>query len=296
MTEDTTLTNDYLWIIENSLYIPEGITLTIEPGTKVQFYSSDYENAYGGLTIANIICDGTLNAIGTEDELIEMYPGAGFEQYCVEIAGDGLETLKYCNIINPRLGYTATSNAKIVNTVDHCVLTQNYDYADYRYSENGVVKEPNGGWAAHYFINIGKLSNTQLYGIRYNRGTLSYAVHINAYAIENCMFNSCWIRVIAPSTPNYVNNRNNVYLTGDVVIGKNLNEHSKFVDFISIKQEMVPAPVVSQNKIYTYDGAESKYVKVHRELSNDYIEYDYLNSVAKSIGGTIACINDETEE
>lgn len=106
---DTTLTNDYLWVVENTLLIPEGITLTIGPGTKVQLYSSDYEDAYGGKTIAAINCAGTLNTIGTEEQPIGMYPGAGFEQHCVVIFDSGAETLKCCKITNSQLGYNGDS-------------------------------------------------------------------------------------------------------------------------------------------------------------------------------------------
>ena len=101
LSEDMTLTNDYLWIVENSVYIPEGITVTVEPGTKIQFWSSDYENTYGQKTIAKIINAGTLLMVGTAEEPIELFPGKGFEDYAVKITGTGVEKLVYCNVINP---------------------------------------------------------------------------------------------------------------------------------------------------------------------------------------------------
>lgn len=175
LAEDTTLTNDYLWVIEKSLYVPKGITLTIEPGTKVQFYSSDYEDAYGGKTIANINCDGTLNAIGTEEEPIEMYPGAGFENLCVEIAGYGV-TLKYCKIINPRLGYTGEKVPKPISTVDHCELVQNVDSMHSRYSENGVIRST---LESANLIDIKTLSNSIVSGLR-----TKASEHFNGTSIE----------------------------------------------------------------------------------------------------------------
>lgn len=193
LTEDTTLTKDYLWIIENSLYIPEGITLTIEPGTKVQFYSSDYEDAYGGKTIANINCAGTLNAIGTEDEPIEMYPGAGFEQYCVEIAGDGTETLKYCNIINPRLGYTGESSRKPVELIDHCKLIQNCNQILYRYIDVKGIMQTSDYLIYTFGILISKLSSSIVVGLRGWDGQ-SYLQEIEIADIENSLFNSCRIK------------------------------------------------------------------------------------------------------
>lgn len=203
LTEDTTLTNDYLWIIENSLYIPEGITLTIEPGTKVQFYSSDYEDAYGGLTIANINCGGTLNAIGTEDEPIEMYPGAGFENLCVEIAGDGVETLKYCKIINPRLGYIGQDTEKPISLVDHCELVQNVDGMHSRYIENGTIDSTSYDW--EYLISITMLSNSIVQGLRtkYSKSTdyinSSKWIRIEIKNTTNSLFEGCSVLMGRPN-------------------------------------------------------------------------------------------------
>lgn len=163
LTEDTTLTNDYLWIIKNRLYVPEGITLTIEPGTKVQFYSSDYEDAYGGETIAHIKCDGTLNAIGTEDEPIEMYPGSGFENLCVEIVRKGVETFKYCIITNPRLGNTGFASNSPIDLVDHCEPVQNIDSIYSRYYDDGIIRNTYD-WTA--LIRINTLLNSIVRGLR----------------------------------------------------------------------------------------------------------------------------------
>ena len=46
ITEDTTLTKENFYIIPNSMLVMEGATLTIEPGTKIQFWSSDAQDSY----------------------------------------------------------------------------------------------------------------------------------------------------------------------------------------------------------------------------------------------------------
>lgn len=193
LTEDTTLTKDYLWIIENSLYVPKGITLTIEPGTKVQFYSSDYEDAYGGLTIANINCDGTLNAIGTEDEPIEMYTGEGFEDLCVEIAGSGV-VLKYCKITNPRLGCVDYNTRKLINLVDHCELVQNVDgmHSRYVYVKEGKIYDVPEYYGS-YFLGITTLSNSIISGIRTSRKSSRMNTVIGT--ISSSLFDDCSVDV-----------------------------------------------------------------------------------------------------
>ncbi len=287
--EDTTLTKDYLWIVENTVHIPEGVTLTVEPGTKIQFYSSDYEDAYGGMTMPKILNDGTLNIIGTEEEPIEMYPGAGFEQYCVEIAGDGIETLKYCNIINPRLGSTERSASKPVNLVDHCTLTQTDKEVSYRYvNDSGRVSSSCFGFN-HY---IGIIINTLIYGF------VPYGIDCNTLytnKIKNCILNSCRVDL------NYTQSINNVFMTGDVGLKPNIEKSSSIGYWTSIKKPT--SGLTLGNSIYTYDGASSKYITATIECvfssyaSIDYsAKYDLLNAAAKSLGGTLACVNDDVEK
>ena len=85
ITEDTTLTADNYYIIKNSLLIPKGVTVNVEPGTKIQFWASDQYSAYGDNYIANISVKGNMHFNGTEGQPIELFPGKGFEQYCVNV-------------------------------------------------------------------------------------------------------------------------------------------------------------------------------------------------------------------
>lgn len=80
---DMTLTKDKLWIVNDTVRIGEGVTVTVEPGTKIQFYEqnqSKYQYASPKIVMADkssFICNGT------EDEMIEIYPAEGFEDYVV---------------------------------------------------------------------------------------------------------------------------------------------------------------------------------------------------------------------
>ena len=135
VTKDTTWDNDHYWIVENSVVIDEGVTLTVEPGTQIQFWSSDYEDAYGGLTMAYIKNDGTLNMIGTQDAPIEVFPGANFDNYICEIKGTGTETLQYCEMMSPALSE--------IELIDHCDFNQISTLQHYRYIYSGQII--NGG-------------------------------------------------------------------------------------------------------------------------------------------------------
>ncbi|MBC8526728.1 MAG: S8 family serine peptidase, partial [Candidatus Cloacimonetes bacterium] len=59
ISENTTWSNDYLYIVTANTLVQQGVTLTIEPGTRMQFCADKY-----------LRIDGCLVAIGTEDSII----------------------------------------------------------------------------------------------------------------------------------------------------------------------------------------------------------------------------------
>ena len=80
INEDMTLTNDKLWILENNVLIPEGVTVTVEPGTRIQFWSADPNNKYGASANVYLQVEGRFIAEGTEEQPIEMYPSTEFSE------------------------------------------------------------------------------------------------------------------------------------------------------------------------------------------------------------------------
>ncbi len=286
ISEDMTLTNDYLWIVENSILIEEGVTVTVEPGTKIQFYSSDYEGAYGGLTIPYIDNEGTLLMLGTEEEPIEIFPCAGYEEYAVEIFGEGYEKLQYCHIINARLGHYGSGNAGgMVDIVDHCILTQNPATLRTRYFGNaGAVYNS----TARHTLNVYSIKNSQIYGMRIERGTAWYYAHI----IENCLFNNCRIEDQTNNRDN-VSRRNNTYLAGDVGIAPEYEDNSDVAYYFPIFKVVTPR---IYEDFFSYETAESKYLIVSNDNYFDqFPSYYYYRAMALSIGGDLTVINDDSE-
>ncbi|WP_419078231.1 S8 family serine peptidase [Ruminococcus sp.] len=149
INEDMTLTNDKLLILENNVLIPEGVTVTVEPGTRIQFWSADPNNKYGASANVYLQVEGRFIAEGTEEQPIEMYPGKGFEDNAVTITGtkndnyykdsgllddDYVEkyaSLKYVNIYNAN--YTSYSALKgrpfNVTIIDHCNFMYNCSFS-----------------------------------------------------------------------------------------------------------------------------------------------------------------------
>lgn len=81
ITSNTTWTKDNVYILDKSIFVKNGATLTIEPGTWILGASSAGNATRGSLVITR---DGTIEAVGTKDEPIvftakqeydEMQPG-----------------------------------------------------------------------------------------------------------------------------------------------------------------------------------------------------------------------------
>ena len=74
--QDMTLTPDNYYIIENSTVIEAGATVTVQPGTKIQFWSDDPNDAYADQYIAALTVKGSFLTQGTEEQPVEIFPAS----------------------------------------------------------------------------------------------------------------------------------------------------------------------------------------------------------------------------
>lgn len=158
ITSDMNLTPDSYYIIDNSLLIPRGVTVNVEPGTKIQFWSGDSAGVYSAPNIAFVEVEGTLNFNGTQEAPIELFPGKNYEEFRVEVikSGNGIVNMDYVKIINPQLNITRGS---------HLDLQQNYDSLYYRYYSDSQVYT-SGSWSE---IRSSKgISNSIFTDLRFN--------------------------------------------------------------------------------------------------------------------------------
>ncbi len=143
--EDMTLTKDNYYIIPYSVYIHKGVTVSVEPGTYIQFWTDEPHDSYAEEGIAMINVAGSFIVNGMLEEPVRIFPSELMSHYRVEIGtqnGDafswalanekGTVELNYCYITNPYIEAT---------TVNHCVLNQNYvqNYAYKRVEEGGQL-------------------------------------------------------------------------------------------------------------------------------------------------------------
>ena len=145
--EDMVLTKDNLYIIPNATIIQTGVTVRVEPGTHIQFWSNDPKDPYASSYIAYLLVKGNFLVEGTKEEPVYIYPSQLMDKYCVEFGADsnGYISLKYADITNFAVidstsgNHTGTNNK--VNLADHCIFRQNYaDRIHYRYLSSGNVK------------------------------------------------------------------------------------------------------------------------------------------------------------
>ena len=152
---DVTLTEDNYYIVQNSLFIPKGVTVNVEEGTKIQFWESDQYSVYGDNDIAYISVQGRMNFNGTESKPIELFTGKNFEDYRVQVEKvvPGTIDMNYVNIENPYIDISSGS---------HLNFTQNYDYVKKRAYSNGggtVEEEEDSPKINATYLEKSKISN-----------------------------------------------------------------------------------------------------------------------------------------
>lgn len=178
ITENTTLTSDNYYIVKNSLLIPKGVTVNVEPGTKIQFWASDQYSVYGDNYIAYISVEGNMYFNGTESQPIDLFPGKDYEAYRVQVekSGNGTVDMNYVNITNPYIDISSGS---------HLNCTQDYDEVYYREMRNGEIStESDSSFVKGNYIEKSKMSN--LRNKSYFNGFRDVDGRYNTVLFDNC--------------------------------------------------------------------------------------------------------------
>lgn len=87
ITSNTTWTKNNVYILEDSIFVKNGATLTIEPGTWILGAQKTGANTRGSLVVTR---NGRINAVGTKDEPIVFTAKAEYDGVALDpAAGDG---------------------------------------------------------------------------------------------------------------------------------------------------------------------------------------------------------------
>lgn len=280
ITEDTTLTADNYYIIKNSLLIQKGVTVNVEPGTKIQFWASDQYSAYGDNYIANISVKGNMYFNGTESQPIDLFPGKDFEAYRVQVekSDSGTIDMNYVNIENPYIDISSGS---------HLNCTQNYDYIIERRFIDGEIDE-NSAYSAFIFADY--LEKSRISNIR-NKNKYAYVKgQFKEVLFDNCSItynnNNNWQDDITITNSTFLINEAKI---DDGNITKNI---TSAMCFAGDKYRTLDYDTVS--KIRSLNG--KKYVIY--KINNHYFDTDeYMKNylaIEKAIsknGGHISTVN-----
>lgn len=118
ISEDTTYYNDKLYIVNNDVVIPAGVTVTFEEGCQIQFYTD--EALYNSPVIKVY---GHLYFNGTKENMINIFPNEKHYSYLCRIFNYSEDTtinLNYVNAINLSIDnpvYYYTYNCIINNSI-----------------------------------------------------------------------------------------------------------------------------------------------------------------------------------
>ena len=189
--EDMVLTKDNLYIIPNATIIAEGVTVRVEPGTHIQFWSDDADDPYADSYIAYLLVNGKLLVEGTKEEPVYIYPSQLMDQYGVEIgsSGAGYVSLKYADITNffypTYLGCDHTGTGNHIDLADHCTFRNNYS-GTFRYRElsGGKVRDVSG--------NSGTIGHINARDCVFYKLVVSAANHLYG-SYDRCVFTQCGI-------------------------------------------------------------------------------------------------------
>lgn len=273
ITEDMTLTKDHYYILPNATLIQEGVTVTVEPGTQLQFWTDDPHDAYADTAITYLKVDGTLLCNGTEDEHIRMFPSELMDKYRVELKkGDkGVTKLYYTDVVNPYL----YDSGHGITYAENCEFSQNYraDCIYYRYLSSGTVKSSYDSGC----IRADILKDCAFYKL--GGDSSYYAFSVDA-PCDGCIF--------VDSAVNLSSSRE---YTDCVFYGNNnyLNENSGGVSNYTASD--VSQPVVSQ--ILTDPSTNTTYVALQwRQIRVP----ELANRLAQYLGGELCCMETPEEQ
>lgn len=123
---DMLLTNDRYYIISKPTLIEQGVTVNVEPGTIIYFKNS-VDIGSGNLIESLLNVRGTLNVIGTKDQMIKFE--AGDDQLVdMKQSVDGVINLKYVEVENPQIKIETADYVRFYqNEQDVYILNQSKD-------------------------------------------------------------------------------------------------------------------------------------------------------------------------
>lgn len=180
--EDMVLTPENLYIIPKASIIQEGVTVRVEPGTHIQFWSDDPDDPYADDYIAYLVVNGNFLVEGTRENPVYIYPSQLMDRYIVDIgsANNGYISMTWADVTN----YTPGTASNGIDFVDHCTFRKNYGgYLYYRYVADGSV----GSSITSIFPRFDEAVNSVFYKLSQGNAQGSF---------DRCIFVDCGLQLL----------------------------------------------------------------------------------------------------
>ena len=186
ISEDMTLTNDKLWILDKSVRIPSDKTVTIEAGTTVQFWSADNNNPYSNTDEVFVQVDGSLISNGTETAPVEMILGKQYEDKGILLKGYGNIELNYTILQNPY-----QHNVSATNREDKCRATKLNHCKILQTTERGLEAYDTYDWVFFGRLDAGSVNDTIFTNLFTQNNVWWPNDAISLSQAERCLFDNC---------------------------------------------------------------------------------------------------------
>ncbi|MBO5295586.1 MAG: S8 family serine peptidase, partial [Clostridia bacterium] len=275
---DMTLTADQYYIISGSTLIESGVTVTVEPGTQIQFWGDYSKELYAGTDVAELLVDGELIIRGTATNPVDIFPSGGMSDMKVDIKtrlSTGKITMEYCNVANPVLNVT---------TVDHCYFTQlMFDYMC------ELSKDMDGHWYHSIVVPrvfAKKITNSIFYELGYRYGYYDYRLDVGGELTGN-LFDSCGLNFNTWSISSF---RDNVFLKNYRLVEAQINDRTYLTSEFNIQTPY--SGTNTMNPLYPVKNPETGSTYFVLQTPSLVLAEDF----AKRLGGSVAYMDDEAEK
>jgi subtilisin family serine protease len=125
ISDDLTLTAEDFWIVGGPVLIEQSGSLTIEPGTYVQWGAISDDPYNPGPQSGYVLVRGTLSIEGSQEQPIHLFPSelVSGQTTKIMIEGSGTANLAYATIRNPELLGGGWNNTHGFGTIDHAYFS-----------------------------------------------------------------------------------------------------------------------------------------------------------------------------
>lgn len=165
-TQDTVLPGNKRYIVSHDVTVAEGVTLTFEAGSVIQFYENSqgyYDTLYNSPKIINY---GTINLNGTADNMIEVGPSELFSNFACIVSGSTTSVFndQYVNFVNITFESNISYDARYNHTKSYLRWTSSdiFQYTHGKRHAPSLYLQTNSVFEK-CIINSGK-ANVYLYG------------------------------------------------------------------------------------------------------------------------------------